>query len=260
MQLVFDTYIAGLLAQVAAQRDKLERYAASLEEQVAERTKQFLELSRHDVLTGLANQTAFFEHMRRELSAALRTGRPLLLIFADINEFKSINDSMGHIASDRLLEKVAAIIKDSVRLADIPCRYRGDEFCVILPNTRAEEAEHAATRITEGLRKAMGAEVTLSIGIAQSSTDRMVTAEELVKAADAAMYEAKKHARRQRALGLAASAHSTAPLGSKPAEEGTRAQAEEEGDGAESERRQGPAAESVRRLSTAHGVRQTHPG
>jgi diguanylate cyclase (GGDEF)-like protein len=210
LQLVFDTYIAGLLAQVASQRDKLERYALSLEEEVASRTKQLLELSRYDLLTGLANQTAFFEHMRRELSASSRTGRPLSLLFADLNGFKKINDTLGHVAGDQLLAKVAQVIRDSVRLADIPCRYGGDEFCVILPNTRAEEAEHASARIIEAFDRAVSEDVTLSIGIAETEADRAMTTEDLVKLADAAMYSAKKQAYGRLAHALKTPLRSTA--------------------------------------------------
>jgi diguanylate cyclase (GGDEF)-like protein len=210
LQLVFDTYIAGLVAQVDAQKDKLERYAASLEEQVAERTKQLIDLSRQDPLTGLANQTAFYEHMRREISAASRTGRPLSLLFLDLNGFKKVNDSHGHLAGDRLLAETARVIKDSVRLADIPCRYGGDEFCVILPNTRAVDAEHAGARIIETFDKAVTEDVTLSIGLAQTEANRTMTAEDLVRAADAAMYAAKKRAHERLGHGLMAPMGATA--------------------------------------------------
>ncbi len=210
LQLVFDTYIAGLVAQIAAQKDRMERYAASLEEQVAERTKQLIDLSRHDPLTGLANQTAFYEHMRRELSAASRTGRPLALLFLDLNGFKKINDSHGHLAGDRLLAETARVIKDAVRLADIPCRYGGDEFCVILPNTRAEDAEHASARIIEAFDKAVTEDVTLSIGLAQTEANRTMTAEDLVRAADTAMYAAKKRAHERPGHGLMTPTRATA--------------------------------------------------
>ncbi len=84
--------------------------------------------------------------MRRESGAVERGNETLSLIFIDLNDFKNINDTKGHGEGDRVLSKAAKIIRDSVRNIDIPCRYGGDEFAVLLPRTSLEDAAVLARR------------------------------------------------------------------------------------------------------------------
>ena len=195
IQLVFDTYIAGLVAEVEVTKNEVERYALGLEEQVAERTRELAELSRQDVLTGLANQMSFYEHLRRECSASERSGQPVCLLYMDLNNFKTINDTRGHQAGDRMLRLFAGALKAASREVDIPCRYGGDEFCLIMPRTVPAQASVVAKRLTVALDEAEDEDVTISMGIAVSEPSNPVAPDDLVKLADIQMYKAKAHSK-----------------------------------------------------------------
>jgi diguanylate cyclase (GGDEF)-like protein len=191
MQLVFDTYIGSLVAEVEAGRSEIERYALSLEDQIRDRTRQIEELSRQDMLTGLINQRGFYEHLRRECSAVERGSDPLSLIFIDLNDFKKINDSKGHTEGDRVLAEVAKIVRESARDTDISCRYGGDEFAILMPHTAQDDAAVLARRIITNLGEPNIDGMSFSIGIAVSATQAPLTPSDLIKAADDAMYKAK---------------------------------------------------------------------
>ncbi|MBJ7458466.1 MAG: GGDEF domain-containing protein [Thermoleophilaceae bacterium] len=145
-----------------------------------------------DRLTGLANREGFDRQMAIEWQRALRHGRPLGMVFVDLDHFKAYNDTYGHVAGDRLLREVAAAITATARGSDFTARLGGDEFVVVCPET--EEA--GLDRLVERLRiEASGMAVSLSIGAAamrgsDSSPD------ELVHRADVAMYAAKGGRRR----------------------------------------------------------------
>ncbi|MDH3476297.1 MAG: GGDEF domain-containing protein [Rhodospirillales bacterium] len=192
IQLVFDTYIASLVAEVQLAKDEVERYAASLEQQVIDRTMQLAEMSRQDMLTELQNQMAFYEHLRREYSAAERSGEPLCLIYIDLNDFKMVNDTKGHQVGDQLLATTARVIKKNTRTSDIPCPYGGDEFCVIVPRTGLDEAKKTCLRILKAFEKEDAQGTSLSIGVAQLDLSSGMTMDDLVRAADANMYKAKQ--------------------------------------------------------------------
>jgi diguanylate cyclase (GGDEF)-like protein len=192
IQLVFDTYIASLVAEVQSAKDEVERYAANLEQQVIDRTLQLAEMSRQDMLTELQNQMAFHEHLRREYSAAERSGEPLCLIYIDLNDFKMVNDTKGHTVGDQLLAMTARMIKNNIRTTDIPCRYGGDEFCVIVPRTALADAKKTCLRILKAFEKEDAQGTSLSIGVAQLDLSNGMTMDDLVHAADANMYKAKQ--------------------------------------------------------------------
>jgi diguanylate cyclase (GGDEF)-like protein len=144
----------------------------------------------HDALTGLPNRTYFAER----LAAALGEGA-VGVLFVDLDEFKLINDSLGHSAGDRLLVAVAVRLRGALRSEDVVARLGGDEFAVLLPGLRDEADAHAAAaRITGCLRPPImlnGQQryVTASVGLRCGGAD--VTPEELLRDADAAMYRAK---------------------------------------------------------------------
>lgn len=191
MQLIFDTYIGSLVAEVEAGRLELERYAAGLEEQVRERTRQVEEMSRLDMLTQLVNQRGFHEHLRRECGAVERGGTPLSLITIDLNDFKQINDTRGHPEGDQALVAAARVVARSVRDTDIVCRYGGDEFAVILPRTGLDEATTLAHRMIANLEAEDVQGLSFSAGIAVSHPSAPISAADLTKASDRAMYQAK---------------------------------------------------------------------
>lgn len=194
-QLVFDTYIGALAAELEAAREQVTQYAHGLEEKVAERTRQLEELSMRDPLTGLFNQRAFFDHLYRELAAAERTGAALTLVYMDLNGFKAVNDEQGHQAGDRILEEVGRAVRKSVRAVDIACRYGGDEFCLILPRTALGEAERVCDRVAETFDAVKSGPVHFSMGLAQTGPGEYVDMNRLVRVADHAMYEAKAASR-----------------------------------------------------------------
>ena len=158
--------------------------------------------NRIDSLTGLNNRRCFDEIILKESERSERYSHPTSLIMLDLDHFKAVNDNYGHQTGDMVLKNLGKILLDEVRLSDTPCRYGGEEFAVILPETRLDEAR----RIAERIRKTIGQQelftlnnnlrfnVSASIGVA--STEQNDTLD-LVECADQALYQAKKGGRNQ---------------------------------------------------------------
>lgn len=151
-----------------------------------------------DVVTGLYNHRYFQERLNTEIQSAKKAGYKLALIIIDLDYFKYYNDTFGHQQGDLLLKEVGQIIKECIKDMGIVCRYGGDEFAVILPDTRVDQITSVAEKIRraiEGKRffgeeKQPGSEVTASVGIAiypENASDK----DELIKKSDDAMYKAK---------------------------------------------------------------------
>lgn len=191
VQFVFDTYIHSLVSEVETTRQKVEEYAHSLEETVALRTRELEQLSRLDPLTELDNQRSFYEHLRRELARAERQSQPLSLLLMDLNHFKLLNDTEGHKRGDEVLQLVGACMRATSRASDICCRYGGDEFCILLPDTDYANAIAYGERLLQQFDLANDSAVSISIGIAQAGTKRYVHGDTLVRQADQSMYRAK---------------------------------------------------------------------
>lgn len=156
-----------------------------------------------DPLTGLLNRRFVEEWIDREAARADRTGRPFGVIMADVDHFKAINDIHGHDAGDQLLKAVADALRGALRAGDMPCRYGGEEFLILMPDVEADTLAKradlirervAAVRLDHGGTPMPG--ITLSAGIALYP-DHGDTACDVVQAADAALYAAK-HAGRDR--------------------------------------------------------------
>ncbi|MDH5720754.1 MAG: GGDEF domain-containing protein [Spirochaetia bacterium] len=193
LELVFDTYIHGLMEEVQRSKDELEEYASSLEEIVEKRTQDLERLARIDSLTGLFNQRSFFEELIRELSRCQRNDESLTLAYIDLDGFKKANDSYGHKFGDKILMLLGKSITESVRPADTGARYGGDEFCVIFPETTVHEAEVVCKRIIKKFNQLNEKkEVALSIGLAESNIKSVYDSDTLIKKADEAMYKSKK--------------------------------------------------------------------
>lgn len=156
-------------------------------------------LAETDPLTWLFNRRHFDRRLEAEANRAMRAEHMLALLMIDVDRFKSINDRYGHRAGDQLLRAVASAITQAVRPYDVPTRYGGDEFAVILPESDTEAASRVAQRILERLASvplpeplAKGGEaITLSIGVATFPRPAG-DASALVEAADTAMYRAKQ--------------------------------------------------------------------
>lgn len=189
--LVFDTYIGSLVGEIETAKERTEVYARSLEEKVAQRTKQLEELSRIDPLTDIYNQRAMYDYLRHEIAAAKRNSVALSMIYFDIDKFKQINDKEGHIKGDEVLKSLGQILKSSGREVDVPCRYGGDEFAMILPNCNIANARLICEKIIKAFSEKYS-KYSLSFGISETGTDGYVDSETLIKMADEKMYVSKK--------------------------------------------------------------------
>jgi diguanylate cyclase (GGDEF)-like protein len=154
-------------------------------------------LSVTDDLTQLYNSRYLNSVLRRETKRASRSGRPLSLLFIDLDGFKAINDNHGHLAGSRALVEAGAVIRGSARETDVVARFGGDEFALILPDTGTDGAFAVGERIRERLAahrflasEQLDVHLTASVGVA-TLPDVAATAEELIQAADVAMYRVK---------------------------------------------------------------------
>jgi diguanylate cyclase (GGDEF)-like protein len=155
-------------------------------------------LSVTDDLTHLYNSRYLNLVLRRETKRASRSGRPLSLLFIDLDGFKGVNDTHGHLFGSRALVEAAAVIRQSARETDVVSRFGGDEFALVLPDTGGEGAFAVGERIRERIaaHKFLAADgldihLTGSVGVA-TLPDVAASAEELVQAADKAMYQVKE--------------------------------------------------------------------
>lgn len=187
----FDVLIARLETQLRM-RDALETIRAQ---------RDMMEsLALIDPLTEVYNRRAFEARLADELERSRRTGRPLSLLFFDVDHFKRVNDLYGHQVGDTALRWVAQQLRDSVRAADVVARYGGEEFCIILPETALAEAMSVAERS----RRRIAADsvpagesfvrLTVSVGVADSPMGELEAAE-LLRRADLAVYAAKQAGR-----------------------------------------------------------------
>jgi diguanylate cyclase (GGDEF)-like protein len=151
-------------------------------------------LSREDPLTGAVNARWFAEVAERELAGAHRYQTPLALAYIDLDDFKGVNDTLGHSVGDELLRTVVETIASSLRPTDVLARMGGDEFAALLPRTEVEDAALAFTRIRTILMDEMkrhGWDVTFSVGIVGVSK-LIGSIDDLLSYADSLMYEAKR--------------------------------------------------------------------
>ena len=160
----------------------------------ARRYGEARKLAETDALTGLFNQRFFHETLRREVMRAHRYQRKLTLIVFDLDDFKSINDQIGHLAGDRVLAQAADRLREAVRSVDVPCRIGGDEFAVIMPESSAEDGEQLYNRVHNSMRgTVLGTDeerLRISGGIAELQHGD--TAASLFERADGALYRAKE--------------------------------------------------------------------
>lgn len=153
-----------------------------------------------DNLTGLYNNRFFRLQLETEMARTRRTGLPCCLLMIDLDNFKMINDTLGHLEGDRFLIQVAQTFSQSVRAIDIVCRYGGDEFVAILPSTRIFVAIRIANRFKKAVSEIPGASgynVSASIGISEFTVSSPWDVNDFIQAADSAMYDAKSKGRNQ---------------------------------------------------------------
>jgi diguanylate cyclase (GGDEF)-like protein len=151
-----------------------------------------------DHLTGLANRRHFADLLERHFSEACRYGFDLTCCMTDLDDYKQINDTLGHQVGDEVLVIAADIIRSSLRSSDVAARYGGDEFVLLLPHTSVERGLAVGERIRQqlalesGQKDGLGRSVTLSAGVASLEADQPPNAEALLSMADRAMYVAKQ--------------------------------------------------------------------
>lgn len=173
----------------ALREQRLARDKMKAESELRRANKRLEELSITDDLTGIYNRRNFYEKLSQEIARAGRHKRLLSLLMFDVDHFKLYNDTHGHLAGNRILERVGRIISEETREVDFGFRYGGDEFTVILPETSKENAMVVAERIRKAFEKCKFDETTLSIGIAQY--DLQSDLDTIIRNADEAMYKAK---------------------------------------------------------------------
>lgn len=158
------------------------------------------QLAREDSLTGLSNRRQFSEILAIELARTARAGSHGSLLMIDIDRFKSVNDSFGHLTGDRVLRRVAELMKARIRVSDTLARFGGDEFAAILPEAGEEEGLTVAEAITDSIRDTFATEpdlphVTVSVGVTTFEGGDELSPEEVIQRADFAMYRAKSTGR-----------------------------------------------------------------
>jgi len=189
-----------------SERDPHEEQIALLEElatragpaiENARRFQEARQLADLDALTGLHNYRYFHETLAREVARAQRYDRKLALVVFDIDDFKAVNDRIGHLAGDSVLAEAAERVRSVVRGADIACRVGGDEFAVVLPESTVADAENLYRRLQSALNNWRSGDqhLRLSAGIADLEPDDDAAA--LFKRADAALYQAKERGKGQ---------------------------------------------------------------
>ncbi len=199
------------VVRFACERDErvleLERRLAEMQSDnldLVMKNRTLADISARDSLTGLYNRWYVMEKIDSEMNRSLRHGCPVSVLMLDIDHFKRVNDAFGHAAGDGVLRSVAQVLRDSCRVYDVPGRYGGEEFCVVLPETKTGNTTVVAERIRERMAASsfdVGGDsvvVTASIGIAGIDSmegEGIVSPSILIDRADRALYSAKHHGR-----------------------------------------------------------------
>ena len=164
----------------------------------AKRFREARQLADLDALTGLHNRRYFHETLAREVARAQRYGRRLALIVLDLDDFKAINDRIGHLSGDAVIGESAERVRDVVRSADIPCRVGGDEFAVIMPESTLADADQLYRRLQSAVSArpiGQAGRLSFSAGVAELTPDDDPTG--FFERADEALYRAKERGKGQ---------------------------------------------------------------
>lgn len=177
----------------AVQRNQLDQELVRARNELQEKAQQLTELSGTDELTGLLNRRELNRRTDLLLSQCARTGQSVSLLIFDVDNFKTINDSLGHIEGDRILVSLGHLLKEQGRESDIIARYGGDEFLIVMPDTDTDQARILADRLSAQVREldAGGHSFSVSFGVSSALSADSESLESLFLQADRALYEAK---------------------------------------------------------------------
>jgi diguanylate cyclase (GGDEF)-like protein len=196
-----DYVIKPFEPQELVARLKVHLQIKTLQDELRKSNQLLLELAQSDPLTRLFNRRALREKLESELNRCHRNGKPCSLIMADIDHFKSVNDTYGHQAGDEVLIAVAELLHDQLRPYDLAARYGGEEFCLVLPETDLEQARITAERIRGKIAQLRFAgdleslHLTISLGVASTCGKIAKPQDDLIHLADEALYLAKHNGR-----------------------------------------------------------------
>ena len=168
-------------------------YAYILMGRIESSRRQLEHTSATDTLTGLLNRRGLYEIAERLFDRALGHGEKIVVMFADMDKFKTINDTFGHPTGDQVLRELGTILRESLRAHDIASRYGGDEFVLILTNTTMDEAEYVARRIQEKVKtctQARGQDLSVTIAYGEAPADG-ATLDAVLESVDQALYQSK---------------------------------------------------------------------
>ena len=188
-------------AEELVARVKVHLKIKNLQDDLKRTNELLLELSNTDHLTGLFNRRYLMEALEKEVQRSLRKMGNLSLIILDIDHFKQVNDTYGHLQGDVALQKVALQLQKELRAYDTAARYGGEEFIAILPDATLEEAVFVANRVRTSIHETRFSGVlsplslTVSIGVARLSSPGCTSVDNIIKLADDALYRAKTNGR-----------------------------------------------------------------
>jgi diguanylate cyclase (GGDEF)-like protein/PAS domain S-box-containing protein len=183
--------------QLEAQAEHAKQGLVSMNKELREANEHILRIAQTDCLTGLANRRTADERMLEETARAERLGCGFSVILADLDHFKSINDEFGHLIGDKVLKATASVLAEQARTYDLPARFGGEEFLVLLPESTLGDAMTIAQRIRTAVAAisvpGVARQITVSVGISTWALGD--TPGELVSRADVALYQAKRRGR-----------------------------------------------------------------
>lgn len=200
-------HVFRIAEETESRYDELEQRMLALQRENLDLTvknRRLSEVSTRDALTGLYNRWFVIEKLDSELNRALRHGSPMSLLMLDVDHFKRINDTWGHAAGDQVLQAIGKLLRESCRVYDVPGRYGGEEFCILLPETQPGNTNVVAERIRRRLETSelpcgdTSIVVTASIGIAgieAPDAGEVLSPAALIDRADRALYSAKSRGR-----------------------------------------------------------------
>ncbi len=208
-----ENHLKIAIKELKSARAAMEQFNARLDSRVKKRTRALAaantlleSLSTTDALTGISNRRNFDEKLGYEIQRALRYNTALSCIMFDIDFFKKVNDTFGHLFGDEVLRMIGQSLKEELRRHDIFARYGGEEFVVLLPEIDIQHAVNVAEKIRkiisrkEVIKKTAKTSVTVSMGVAGFAKETMKNGRDLVDAADKALYQAKNTGRNKTVL------------------------------------------------------------